>query len=101
MRRVFRPFPVSQLNEALKNIKVLAALDRVSSPGAFGSILFQELRSAFYDLSKKPIIIDYIYGLGGRDITVENITSVYEEALKILKTGKTDPLTRYLGVREG
>lgn len=98
--RVFRPFPAGQIANALKNIKVVAVLDRSDGLADFGGPVFNEVRSALYDLPTRPIVVDYIYGLGGRDIFVGDIEKVYQTLLDIKKSGKTNQLIQYLGVRE-
>ncbi len=98
--RVFRPFPAEQIVNALKNVKAVAVLDRSDGLANFGGPVFNEVRSALYDLSTRPMVVDYIYGLGGRDIFVTDIEKVYQTLLDIKKSGKTGQLIQYLGVRE-
>ena len=93
--RVFRPFPVSEIVNALSKVKLLGVFDRSISFGGFGGPLFTEIRSAFLGEKKAPAIVNYIYGLGGRDIKVIDIKNV----LMDLKAGKSDPVN-YVGVRE-
>lgn len=91
--RVFRPFPDKEITEALAGKKAVAVLDRSISFGAAGPI-FPEVRSALYDVDEKPKIVNYIYGLGGRDVSIEELKSVYNG----LMTGDCDRVN-YLGVR--
>jgi len=98
--RVFRPFPHRQIAEALKNMKAVAVLDRSSAPGAFGAPLFTEVRSALYDYEKRPQMVNYVYGLGGRDIKVEHFKEVAGKLEKIAATGKVDEMLGYLNLRE-
>lgn len=98
--RTFRPFPYKEIVEALKGIEVIGVMDRAVSFGAMGSPTFLELRAAFYDEKEKPIIVNYIYGLGGRDAPVQLIRKVYEELLEIKKTKKVEKLVNFIGVRE-
>ncbi len=98
--RVFRPFPHRLIAEALKNMRAVAVLDRSSSPGAFGAPLFTEIRSALYDYEVRPKIVNYVYGLGGRDIKIEHFKEVGRRLEKIAATGKIDPLLGYLNLRE-
>jgi pyruvate ferredoxin oxidoreductase alpha subunit len=98
--RVFRPFPHEKIAEALKNMKAVAVLDRSSAPGAFGAPLFTEIRSALYDYETRPKMINYVYGLGGRDITVEHFTGVARRLEKIAAGGKVDEMLGYLNLRE-
>jgi pyruvate ferredoxin oxidoreductase alpha subunit len=98
--RVFRPFPYERIAEALKKMKAVAVLDRSSSPGAFGAPLFTEIRSALYDLSQRPKVVNYVYGLGGRDIKVEHFKEVAAKLERIAATGKVDEMCGYLNLRE-
>lgn len=94
--RVFRPFNNELITKKLENAKAVAILDRSATFGGFGGPLFTEIRSAFYEKTKKPTIINYIYGLGGRDLTVELVQQAYSE----LEKPKQGPTVRTLGVRE-
>ena len=97
--RLFRPFPAAQLVKALSGVKALAVLDRSTSPGALGGPLFGEIRSAFYESGKRPPMVNYIYGLGGRDVGTDQVESVYRDLAKVAGGKKMD-LVRYLGLRE-
>jgi len=98
--RVFRPFPHQKIAEALKKMKAVAVLDRSSSPGAFGAPLFTEIRSALYDYQERPQIVNYVYGLGGRDIMVEHFKDVAQKLEKIAETGKAEEMLGYINLRE-
>jgi len=98
--RVFRPFPRVQIAEALKKTKAVAVLDRSSSPGAFGAPLFTEIRSALYDYEKRPKLVNYVYGLGGRDIKGEHFKDVAGKLERIADTGKVEEMLGYLNLRE-
>lgn len=99
--RVFRPFPYKELAKALNGVKAVAALDRSDGLAGFGGPVFGEVRSALYDSDKRPVTVDYVYGLGGRDINMDHISTVYSDLLAIVREGKTpSQLVKYLGVRE-
>ena len=99
--RVFRPFPYKQIAESLSGAKAIAVLDRSDGLAGMGGPVFGEIRSALYDSEKRPLTVNYVYGLGGRDITLENITSVYNDLAGIVKSGKLPASqVNYLGVRE-
>ena len=98
--RAFRPFPVNDVVKALKDVKVVCAMDRSLSFGALGGPLFNELRSAFYDEGSRPIILNYIYGLGGRDIPPSTVKVIVDELLNVAKTMEVKELVKYVGVRE-
>ena len=97
--RVFRPFPREKLIDALKDFKAVAVLDRADSFSAAGGPLFSEIRSALYGRTDIPVM-NYIYGLGGRDISVDMLKQVVDETNQVSKSGKAKELFSYLGVRE-
>jgi pyruvate ferredoxin oxidoreductase alpha subunit len=94
--RLFRPLPYKEIADALKNCKAVAVLDRADSMNDFGGPLFNEVRSALYDGETRPKVISRIYGLGGRDYKIKDATDVFDELSTIVKTGKTDTLTKYI-----
>ncbi len=98
--RTFRPFPEEGLVEALKNVKVVGVMDRSGSFGAIGGPVFLETRATFYDKSERPVIVGYIYGLGGRDLSPEMVKKVFDELLEIKRTGKVRRTLSFVGVRE-
>ncbi|MDH7482153.1 MAG: pyruvate ferredoxin oxidoreductase [Armatimonadota bacterium] len=99
--RVFRPFPEKQIAEILCRMKAVAVLDRSDAMAGTGGPLYAEIRSALYDCEKRPLVVNYVYGLGGRDINLSHIASVYEELEAISKNGKRPyKAINYLGVRE-
>lgn len=98
--RVFRPFPKEEIAEALKHVKAIAVLDKACSLNDAGAPLFLEVRSALYDLETRPMLVNYIYGLGGRDVKTSDIESVYSDLADIVKAGKPGNAYRYLGLAE-
>ncbi len=98
--RLFRPFPKEEIIESTKNLKALAVLDRSDSFSGQGGPLYSEVRSALYDLDTKPVITNYVYGLGGRDTTIDQIKKAFNDLSSVAKTGKAENLVNYLGVRE-
>ncbi|NLY10693.1 MAG: pyruvate ferredoxin oxidoreductase [Firmicutes bacterium] len=98
--RVFRPFPYEEIKQALSHVSAIAVLDRADSFSSIGGPLFSETRAAMYDAEKRPLITNYVYGLGGRDINLAMIEKVYQDLLEIKDTGKLKQYVNYLGVRE-
>lgn len=98
--RVFRPFPAEEIAEALKNVKALAVMDRSEGFSSQGGPVYPEVMSALYSCCEtRPLAINYIYGIGGRDVTTESIETVFEELIKIKDSGETGKKYRYLGLR--
>ena len=98
--RVFRPFPTEELAKALGRVKAAAVMDKADCFSTCGGPVFAETRSACYGKENAPKIINYVYGLGGRDVRVDDIAFVYSELDKIVKSGETGETFRYLGVKE-
>jgi pyruvate ferredoxin oxidoreductase alpha subunit len=98
--RAFRPMPIEDIQKALIGIKALAVMDRSNSVGGNGGPLFHEIRHTLYDLETHPHMIDYIYGLGGRDMPPRTIQNIYKELDEISKTGHVKRLVQFAGVRE-
>lgn len=98
--RVYRPFAEQEIAQALKHTKAIAVLDRSDSKNAVGGPVYNDIRAALYDSSTRPIIVNYIYGLGGRDTFVEDIEKVYNELSDAVKAGKPGNKVNYLGVRD-
>jgi len=97
----FRPFPEKEIKEAISNIKAIAVLDRAVGLNASFSPLCLEIRSSLYGLCNPPMIVNYIYGLGGRDITIDQIKRVFDDLSVIIKEERViEPSIRYLGLRE-
>lgn len=98
--RVFRPFPMEEIAEALQNVQALAVMDKAESFSACGGPLFAEVRSALYDVEKRPKAINYVYGLGGRDICIEDFVGIFDELDRIKTTGQQGETYRHIGQRE-
>ncbi len=97
--RVFRPFPAEGIVEAIRNADAIAVMDRSMSFGGHGGPVFHEVHHALYDLSTHPIVVNYIYGLGGRDTSPKQIHQIYEDLQRILRTQSLEKPVRYVGLR--
>ena len=98
--RVFRPFPRIPLAEAMCKVKAVAIMDKAESFSNSGGPLFNEARNSLYDLEDKPYAVNYIYGLGGRDITVEDFYDIYQDLFVIYDNDDPGDVYRYIGVRD-
>jgi pyruvate ferredoxin oxidoreductase alpha subunit len=98
--RTFRPFPVDEITKALGKVKAVAVMDRSMSFGGHGGPVFHEVRHALYDGNAHPSVVDYIYGLGGRDTSPSQLRQIYEELQRIAKTGRVESPVSYIGLRE-
>jgi len=97
--RLFRPFPYEEVADALKNTKAIAVLDRADSYGGFGP-MYMEIASSIMTNGTKPVLINKIYGLGGRDFFPENAADTLNELKEITETGKVKKIKEYIGYRK-
>ena len=76
---LYRPFSVKHLLAAVpKTAKRIAVLDRTKEPGAEGEPLYLDVKSAFYDVENRPVIVGGRYGLGSSDTTPAKIIAVFK-----------------------
>ncbi len=80
---VLRPFPFEEINSIIKNAKVVGILEKNISMG-YGGAVYADLSGAIINEKERPILIDFIVGLGGRDIVIDNI----EEIVKICEDAR-------------
>ncbi len=97
--RTFRPLPVEAIRSALSNVKAVAVMDKSMSFGGNGGPVFHEIRHLLYEATNHPYVVNYIYGLGGRDTSPRELRSIYETLQGILKGGRIDAPIQYLGLR--
>ncbi|MCW4044774.1 MAG: pyruvate ferredoxin oxidoreductase [Candidatus Bathyarchaeota archaeon] len=98
--RTFRPLPVEELQKALSHAKAIAVMDRSLSFGGNGGAVFHEIRHVLYDAATHPFVVNYVYGLGGRDSSPKELRVIYEELQRILQTKHVEKTINYLGLRE-
>ena len=98
--RLYRPFPADEIADALKNVKAVAIMDRAEGYTNHGGPLGADVMSALYRARSKALAVNYIYGLGGRDVRVEDMQSVFEALKQIVEDGDAGETYRYLGIRE-
>jgi pyruvate ferredoxin oxidoreductase alpha subunit len=97
--RVIRPWPLEQIATALKNVKAIGALDRSSPNGAMG-MLYNEVAGTLFNAGVQTILTDYVYGLGGRDLTKTHLVGIFNDLKANMDAGKsTTPLQQFVGLR--
>ncbi|WP_457594339.1 2-oxoacid:ferredoxin oxidoreductase subunit alpha [Hydrogenimonas sp.] len=97
--RLIRPWPYEQIKKALSKVKAVACLDRSSPNGALG-MLYNEVTASLYQGDNHPVITNYIYGLGGRDFTIDHAKEIFKELDANAKEGRpTTPLQQFVGLR--
>ena len=98
--RLFRPFPAEEIVEALKGVKAVALMDRTESYNDNCGPIGSEVTTALYRAKSDVLTVNYVYGLGGRDVKVSDMVGIYKELEKIAQDGKVENPYRYMGVRE-
>ena len=98
--RVFRPFPGKEMAEALKDCKAVGIFDRCESYSANGGPLGAELMAAMYRNKNQAETVNYIYGLSGRDLTVEQVEETFDELMQTAEEGTAGNAYRYIGLRD-
>ncbi|PYN98417.1 MAG: pyruvate ferredoxin oxidoreductase [Candidatus Rokuibacteriota bacterium] len=100
--RWFRPFPTDQLVAALSRAKAIGVIDRDYSFGSpfYSGVVANEIRAAMYNAEKRPPLLSFISGLGGREVTLEDVYKATDLCFTAANSGKADAKTHWLGVRE-
>lgn len=97
--RLWRPFPFEELRQAVKDAKNLIVVDRALSFGGPGGPVCSEVRSALYGEAKKPKVVGFVAGIGGRDITQSGFETIIDKGIEIAQKG-SDNEFEIFGVRE-
>ncbi len=94
MPRVFRPWPAEQIAKALDGKKAVIVMDKHLSIGSYGP-MYPEVTAALMNCKKIPKAVNYVYGLGGKDVSVKAFQQVFTDVMD----GKAKNVN-YLGVKE-
>jgi len=100
--RLYRPFPAEAILDAIKGCKAVAVMDRAISFGTPNNMgpVFTDITSALFNAGVSDLaIVNYIFGLGGRDCTPPMIKSVYDDLMAMASSGDRGDVVRYLGLR--
>ena len=101
--RWFRPFPTIELQDALSGVQAVGVIDRDYSFGSsfFSGVLANELRGALYPMARRPGIVSFIAGLGGREVSTDNVIDITSKVFDAANGGDiNDQDTHWIGVRE-
>jgi len=97
--RVFRPFPKEEILNLSKNAQMLTIIDRQVSYGMEGP-LHTETKASMYSKTDSPLTAGFIAGIGGRDVTINDIETMVKKSLQYLKAGKVEKEVQWIGLRE-
>ncbi|MBO5460739.1 MAG: pyruvate ferredoxin oxidoreductase, partial [Ruminococcus sp.] len=98
--RLYRPFPADEIAKALENVKAVAIMDRAEGYTNHGGPLGADVMSAMFRARSQALAVNYVYGLGGRDVRVEDMENVFADLKQIAETGDAGETYRYMGLRE-
>jgi pyruvate ferredoxin oxidoreductase alpha subunit len=97
--RLWRPFPFEEFRQAVKDAKTLIVVDRALSFGGPGGPVCSEVRSALYGEAKKPKVVSFVAGIGGRDITQSGFETIINKGIEIAQKGSKNEFEIF-GVRD-
>ncbi len=98
--RVFRPFPAEEIANAIKHAKAVAIMDRTESYNTHGGPLGAEIEAGLYRAKACCMAVNYIYGLGGRDFTVNHVSDIFAELEDAVQNNQELEQYKYIGLRE-
>ena len=100
--RWFRPFPTDELRSCLGRFDAVGVIDRDFAHGSpdGGGILFNDVRACLYPLSNRPATVNFIAGLGGRDISIDECGDMYERTLAVRGQQIAEDVVSWIGVRD-
>jgi len=97
--RLWRPFPFEDIRQAVRGLDMLVVMDRAISTGGIGGPVCSEIKAALYGQAKRPKIVSFIAGLGGRDMPPEQFEEMVGQALKMKGKRKMEEFIT-IGIRE-
>jgi pyruvate ferredoxin oxidoreductase alpha subunit len=98
--RVYRPFPAQKIAEALRGIKVVGIMDKSEGYSNNGGPMGCEVKAALYGNGENIKAVTFVYGLGGRDVKIDSIKTVFENLIEVEKTGNVPAHYQYIGLRK-
>jgi len=99
--RWFRPFAAEEVAKCLSRFKAVGVIDRDFSLGSpyMSGVVATEVRAALYPTAKRPPVLGFICGLGGREVTLPDVNKMADIVYQAAE-GKSQPLTQWIGLRE-
>ncbi len=99
--RWFRPFPTVELRESLRRFRAVGVVDRDFAHGAPDDcgVLMHEIRSCLYPSRERPTVVNFITGLGGRDVSIQDAIRMYQITQEAARK-ELDGFVTWVGVRE-
>ena len=100
--RWFRPFPTEELRECLSRFKSVGVVDRDFAHGSPDNcgILMHDIRSCMYPAKNRPAMVNFIGGLGGRDLSIADAQRMYDITAQAAKKDPENGYITWIGLRE-
>ena len=98
--RLYRPFPAEEIAKALGHVKAVAVMDRAEGYSNHGGPLGADVMSALFRARSQALAVNYVYGLGGRDVRVEDMEQVFAALQQVIDDNDAGETYRYMGIRE-
>ena len=98
--RVYRPFPARKIAAALSGVKVVGIMDKSEGYSNNGGPMGTEVKAALYGNGENIKAVTFVYGLGGRDVKIDSIKTVFENLIEVEKTGNVPAHYQYIGLRK-
>lgn len=98
--RLYRPFPADEIADALGKVKAVAIMDRAEGYSNHGGPLGADVMAALFRARSRCLVVNYVYGLGGRDVRVADMEHIYAELQKIIDDDDAGETYRFMGIRE-
>jgi len=99
--RLYRPFPLDEILQALSNVQAVGIIDKAISFGApVAGPVFNEFAGAYYSRDDKPLLVSFIAGIGQRAVFVNDFLKMFEKLDEVVKTGRAPQESIYIGVRK-
>ena len=95
--RVFRPFPANELVEAVRGRQAAAVLEKAISYGYEGPLMTELKASLYGGNGDCPSLINYIVGLGGKDVSPADLLHAARETIATAKSGKLPGKPQWIG----
>jgi len=94
--RFMRPFPTAEFREIAGEVDTIGVVDRVVLHGTGGGGAFADVKSALYSLEDRPKVMNFVTGLGGEDIPIDDLVAMGRKVLRVASTGRLEKEVEFI-----